>query len=167
MDPLQWQEMLDPALWTRVLIAVICGSIVGIERQLRGKPAGIRTSVLVCLGTMTFIRLGVMVADGTNTDRARVLSQVVTGVGFLGAGVILTRQGLIKGVTSAAAIWTLAAVGAAIGFDHFGFALATSLASVAVLIGVEMLENGFKALRRGVHARLGDVNGGDHVDPTS
>jgi uncharacterized membrane protein YhiD involved in acid resistance len=81
-----------------------------------------------------------------------VLGQVVTGIGVLGAGVIMTRNGLVTGVTSAAVVWLLAAVGSAIGFGRFGAALALSAVSVGVLVGAERLEHAFAALRRGVHA---------------
>jgi putative Mg2+ transporter-C (MgtC) family protein len=146
--------MLDPregSFWVRVGIAVFCGGVVGFERQFRGKPAGIRTSILVCVGTMVFVRLGVEL-EGKSADPTRVLAQVVTGVGFLGAGVILTRGGLVQGVTSAAVIWMLAAIGSAIGVDRYASAIALSVVTVCVLLGVQALEKGFRALRRGVHA---------------
>lgn len=130
-------------------MAILCGGIIGLERQLRGKPAGIRTSVLICLGTLLFVRLASEIQGG---DPTRVLGQVVTGIGFLGAGVILTSGGLVKGVTSAAVVWLLAAVGSAIGMDRYLHALAFSLVSVLVLIGVEHLERRVRWLRRGVHA---------------
>lgn len=144
---------LDPvqsAFWMRVAAAFFCGAIVGLERQVRGKPAGIRTSVLVCLGTCFFVVLSLSVA-GPNADPTRVLGQVVTGIGFLGAGVILTREGSVLGVTSAATIWMLAAIGAAIGFGHIEAALVLAGVTVGVLVGVELLEASFVILRRGVH----------------
>ena len=85
-------------------------------------------------------------------DPTRVLGQVVTGVGFLGAGVILAREGLVKGVTSAAVIWVLAGIGAMIGFGLFASAVTLSIVTVGILTGVEVLENSVRRLRRGVHA---------------
>lgn len=152
MPLINWSEPFDLDFWKPIFVAILCGFILGLERQLRGKPAGIRTSVLVCLGTVTYIRLG-MILD-QNSDPTRVLSQVVTGIGFLGGGVILSNGGLVNGVTSAAIIWLLAAVGCAIGLNHFGMAIAISIVSVSILIGVEWLERGFQILRRGVHAHL-------------
>jgi putative Mg2+ transporter-C (MgtC) family protein len=146
---------------------LLCGGIVGLERQLRGKPAGIRTSSLICLGTALFVYLGVGMTGGQG-DPARVLGQVVAGIGFLGAGVIMTRNGLLTGVTSAAVIWLLAAVGSAIGLGRYGAALAMAVVSVAVLVGVEQLEHGFAALRRGVHSGVEGVDsedGGPSVPP--
>lgn len=136
-----------------MLVSILCGFIVGVERQLRGKPVGIRTSILVCLSTMTFMQLTITNPEKAPGDVARVLGQVVTGVGFLGAGVILIQGGLIKGVTSASVVWLLAAVGCAIGMERYQFAVGTCVAGVGILWGVERLESAFLSLRRGVHAR--------------
>src|SRR3712207_3950583 len=113
-------DALDPLsaeFWLRVGTAVLCGGIIGLARQLRNKPAGIRTSMLICLGTQVFVQLGESF-QGVQADPARVLAQVVTGIGFLGGGVILAHQGRLVGVTSAAVIWVLAAVGATIGLGR-------------------------------------------------
>jgi putative Mg2+ transporter-C (MgtC) family protein len=158
-----FDEFGDPELWSRVGMALLCGGIIGLERQLRGKPAGMRTSSLICLGTAMFIYLG-SAMQGEAGDPSRVLGQVVTGIGFLGAGVIMTRNGLVTGVTSAAVVWLLAAVGSAVGVGRFGVALAMSLVSVGVLVGVERLEHAFSALRRGVHA-VSDVTDSENPAP--
>ena len=100
-------EALNPEsrlFWMHVGTAVLCGGLIGIERQLRGKAAGIRTSILICLGTALFVSLGASLPSD-RVDPTRVLAQVVSGIGFLGGGVILARKGLIVGVTSAAVIW--------------------------------------------------------------
>jgi putative Mg2+ transporter-C (MgtC) family protein len=136
-------------------VAVLCGGIVGLERQLRGKPAGVRTSILVCVGTSIFIHLGSSIA-GPGSDPSRVLGQLVTGVGFLGAGVMFAREGVVIGVTTAAVIRVLAAIGAAIGLGRFTGAVALSAVIVAVLVGVELLESSVKRLTRGVHRREED-----------
>ncbi|MBU0482602.1 MAG: MgtC/SapB family protein [Proteobacteria bacterium] len=145
--------VLDPTgivFWTRIGATVLCGGIVGLERQLRGKPAGIRTSILICLGTHIFVSLAASLNEYT-LDPSRVLGQVVTGIGFIGAGVIMSKEGLVKGVTSAAIIWVLAGIGAAIGLGNLPMALSITLVAVGVLWGVEFLESTFKKLRRGVH----------------
>jgi putative Mg2+ transporter-C (MgtC) family protein len=130
--------------------SVICGAIVGTERQLRGKAIGIRTSILICLGTQVFIRLSANmgVADAT-IDPTRVLGQVVTGVGFLGAGVILAKSGSITGVTSAAVVWMLAAIGSTIGVGRPVEALILACLVVGILIVVRALESAFMRLRGG------------------
>jgi putative Mg2+ transporter-C (MgtC) family protein len=147
-------DLLDPLsqhFWVRVGVSVLSGGIIGLERQLRGKPAGIRTCILICMGTQFFVLLGSSFAL-EQADPTRVLGQVVTGIGFLGGGVILTREGLVLGVTSAAVIWLLAAIGAMIGLGYIPAALAIAFITVAILVGVEQLEKSFHALRRGVHA---------------
>jgi putative Mg2+ transporter-C (MgtC) family protein len=91
--------------------------------------------------------------NGTMVDASRVLGQVVTGIGFLGAGVILAREGVVTGVTTAAVIWVLAAIGAMIGLGHYIPACIMALLTVIILTTCELLEQSFKAMRRGVHAR--------------
>lgn len=130
--------------------AVVCGAIVGIERQLRGKSIGIRTSILICLATQVFIRLSTtMNFENTVVDPTRVLGQVVTGVGFLGAGVILAKGGSITGVTSAAVVWMLAAIGSTIGVGRPAEAMVLATLVVGVLLGVRALEFAFKRLGGG------------------
>jgi putative Mg2+ transporter-C (MgtC) family protein len=136
--------------WAKILVSVLCGGIIGFERQIRGKPAGIRTSILICLGTQIFVSHGTSLASG---DQYRVLAQVVTGIGFLGAGLIISQEGTVRGVTSAAVIWVLAAIGATIGLGYYPEALVFVLVTVGVLSGVEYLENSIRKLRSGVHAR--------------
>jgi putative Mg2+ transporter-C (MgtC) family protein len=142
---------LSTPFWIGVGVALLCGGIIGLERQLREKAVGVRTSILICLSTAIFVQLGALHA-GEQGDPPRVLGQVVTGVGFLGAGVILARGGVVVGVTTAAVIWILAAIGSIIGFKHYAAALAVSFVTVAVLTLVRMLELSFRRLRSGVYA---------------
>lgn len=144
-----FREILDHTFWLRIVFSLLCGFVIGIERQVRGKPVGIRTSILICMGTMLFVYLGETVQDGK--EIARVLGQVVTGVGFLGAGVIMTKEGLISGVTSASVVWLLAGLGSAIALQHYAVAVVICFLAVIVLLGVESMEQVFKSLRRGVH----------------
>jgi putative Mg2+ transporter-C (MgtC) family protein len=148
-------DPLDPdtqVFWLRLGTAILCGGIIGLERQLRGKAAGIRTSILICLGTQLFVSLGSSFG-GDRVDPTRVLGQVVTGIGFLGGGVILAREGAVIGVTSAAVIWVLAALGSLIGFGHLVAAMVLSVVTVGLLIGVELLESVFRRLREGATDR--------------
>ena len=143
------ENLFDSHIWLKIAFSLICGFLVGIERQVRGKPVGIRTSILICLGTSFFIHLAGQVNEGK--DVVRVLGQVVTGVGFLGAGVIMTKEGLVSGVTSAAEIWLLAGVGASIGLELYAESLTICLVALGVLVGVQKLEKIYKQLQRGVH----------------
>ncbi len=141
----------SPRFWLHLGTAILCGGIIGVERQLRGKAAGIRTSILICLGTSIFVSLGASMGD--QADPTRVLAQVVSGIGFVGGGVILAREGLIIGVTSAAVIWVLAALGALIGLGHLVATIVLTLATLGILIGVELLEGAFRRLRQGATDR--------------
>lgn len=149
---MQWWD-IAPLGWENILVCLVCGTLVGLERQLRGKPVGIRTSSLIVLGTYCFLAIGAAVSP-QGADQARVLGQLITGVGFLGAGVMMTRDGQVLGVTSAAAIWMLAALGALIGMDMLHQALLLTVVTLSILVGVDYLEASFKSLRRGVHNRL-------------
>jgi putative Mg2+ transporter-C (MgtC) family protein len=136
-------DALSPSsqeFWLHLGSALLCGGAIGLERQSRGKVAGVRTSILICLGTSLFVALGATVAP-ERADPTRVLGQVVTGVGFLGAGVILAREGRILGVTTAAVIWSLAAIGCLIGLGFLFTAVVITLTMLAVLLGVEGMEN--------------------------
>lgn len=135
---MQISEFMDASLWTKIGLCVACGMVIGIERQRHNKPIDIRAGVLICLGTMTFIYLGSLL-DGEK-DATRVLGQVVTGIGFLGAGAIITRQGLVVGLTSASVVWVLAAIGAAIGFGEYEIGIIVSLVTVVVLTVLHWFE---------------------------
>jgi putative Mg2+ transporter-C (MgtC) family protein len=152
MDPSLQFFSIAPLSFYEIGAALLCGAIMGFERQIKGKPAGIRTSVLICLGTYVFVKLGFAI-DYDTTGAARTIGQVITGIGFLGAGVILAREGIILGVTSAAVIWLLAALGATIGSGYAATAVTLTVLATLLLIGVDLLERWFKGLRRGVHAK--------------
>ena len=144
---------IDPYEWSAVGTALFCGSIIGLERQVRGKPVGIRTSTLVILGTYLFLKTSLLL-DGPSVDESRVIGQIVTGVGFLGAGVMLARDGAVVGVTSAAAIWVLAALGVVISTGHLETAAKLAVLVVVILSGVDMLEEHTMAFSKGVHKRV-------------
>jgi putative Mg2+ transporter-C (MgtC) family protein len=147
---------IAPLDWFGLLSAVIGGGIIGIERQLCGKPVGIRTSALICVGAYTFVVISNTVANGA-TDNSRIIGQVVTGVGFLGAGVMMARDGNVVGVTSAATIWLQAAVGITIGSGYYASGVKLSVLTVAVLVGINRLERTFKFFQRGVHQQFAQV----------
>ncbi|MEW7866746.1 MgtC/SapB family protein [Aeromonas diversa] len=156
-------ELLNiaPFSWLHILACLACGTLVGLERQLRGKPVGIRTSSLIILGSYCFLALATHLSPHP-ADQARVLGQLVTGIGFLGAGVMMTQNGQVMGVTSAATVWMLAALGAMIGLDMLTQSIALTLVTLSILVGVDWLESSFKQLQRGVHRRLESWRNGDH-----
>lgn len=144
---------LGPFSWLALLCCAVNGILVGAERQTRGKPVGIRTSILVISGTYLFMSMAVSLSPNT-LDQARVLGQIITGVGFLGAGVMMTLDGKIHGVTSAAVIWVLAAIGMMIGLGYMQQSVILTVLALIVLLGVDKAENRIKALRRGVHQKF-------------
>ncbi len=144
---------IAPYDWKSILSAVFCGTAIGLERQLRGKPVGIRTASLIVLGTYLFLATAFGL-EGNAMDPSRVIGQVITGIGFLGAGVMLAKEGSVIGVTSAASIWVLAAIGVVISAGNLEAAIKLSLLVVAILYGIDILEDRFKVLSRGVHARV-------------
>ncbi|MEO7904909.1 MAG: MgtC/SapB family protein [Candidatus Saccharimonadales bacterium] len=114
-----------------LIVALICGLLVGGERELRKKPAGMSTQTLVIGGAMLFAFLSHTIGDG---DPTRIAAQVVTGIGFLGAGIILKSETSRKvtNVTTAASIWYSAAIGMAIGFHFYVIAIVAALAAVVI-----------------------------------
>ncbi|WP_186176563.1 MgtC/SapB family protein [Vibrio jasicida] len=144
---------LGPFSWPALACCAINGLMIGIERQTRGKPVGIRTAILVISGTYLFMSMAVSLSPNT-LDQARVLGQIITGVGFLGAGVMMTQDGKTHGVTSAAVIWVLAGLGLMIGLGYLTQSVVITVLALTVLLGVDRAENRVKALRRGVHQRM-------------
>lgn len=156
---------IDPFDWHSVGVALLCGFIIGFERQLRGKPVGIRTASLITLGTYFFIATSMHLQNDV-TDPSRIIGQVITGIGFLGAGVMLSRDGVVLGATSAATIWVLAAIGVCIATGFPVTAIKISLVVLFVLFGVDLMEDYSQALTRGVHRKYqgwkGRVSGRGH-----
>lgn len=132
-----------PLTWKQLLTAIFCGALLGLERQARGRPAGIRTSIMICLGSEVFVHLGVALSNGPTADPTRVLGQVVNGIGFLGAGVMLARGSMVMGVTSASVIWMMAAVGSVIGLGFVSAALCLTFTVLFILIFFDFLEARF------------------------
>ncbi len=110
---------------------------------------GLRTGILVAAGTATFIQIGGTLGDGD--DSTRVLGQLITGVGFLGGGVLFQRNGVVSGLTTAASIWLLAAIGATAGLGFREDALLLAFAAIVVLRGLGRIEHRLPVLRKGVH----------------
>jgi uncharacterized membrane protein YhiD involved in acid resistance len=130
-------------LAAKLVIAVLVGGGIGLERELKGKPAGLRTNILICVGSALLMDLGMGIGETHGGDPGRIAAQVVTGIGFLGAGTILHTRGQITGLTSAATIWVVAAIGLTIGAGYFIEALGTTVAVMIVLIGLGWVEGRF------------------------
>jgi putative Mg2+ transporter-C (MgtC) family protein len=140
MDQLpDWVIALQTLEWqmaAQVALAAVLGGIIGIEREWRGRPAGFRTNILIAIGSCLFTILsihGFPLADSSARDSARVAAQIVSGVGFLGAGALLQTRNKTKGMTTAATIWLVAAIGMAVGAGVYFLAIFTTLLTAAVL----------------------------------
>lgn len=145
-------------LIVRVLLATGLGAVIGLEREISDQPAGFRTHILVSLGAALFTLTGAyglgdfVGGDGVrvNVDPTRVAAQVVTGIGFLGAGAIIQQGVNIRGLTTAASLWVTAAVGTAVGLGYDAGAVAVTVAALLALVGLKWLERAVLArVKRG------------------
>jgi putative Mg2+ transporter-C (MgtC) family protein len=114
-------------LFVLVGTSIICGGIIGLERKSSHKPVGLRTLTLICMGSTIFTFVSKLVSEDGHSDPGRIAAQVVTGIGFLGAGAILHDSGRVIGLTTAATIWMVAAIGLLIGTGYAGPAVLVSL----------------------------------------
>lgn len=148
---IEWlNEILDSTkidMWTAILrlfISFVLGAVIGAERQMRRREAGLRTFTLICLGSTTAMLISIWIPqiypNFLNGDPGRIAAQVLTGVGFLGAGAIIQSHGSIYGLTTAACIWVVSVIGLAVGAGMFVAAIIVTLLTVAVLISLERLE---------------------------
>ncbi|MGH7552119.1 MAG: MgtC/SapB family protein [Longimicrobiales bacterium] len=134
----------------RLFLAALLGGAVGVERETSNKPAGFRTHILISLGAALFTELSIGMAysvEGFRADPGRIAAQIVTGIGFLGAGTILQGKGNIVGLTTAASIWVVAAIGMAVGA---GFPLLAITTTVLAVVALRVLWRYEKRLQRRV-----------------
>jgi len=128
-------------LMLRLLVALVLGAVIGLERERQERAAGLRTVTMVSLGSCLFTIVG---AYGfSQTDPSRVAAQIVTGIGFLGAGTIFLRKDLVRGLTTAATIWATAAIGMAAATAQYFEAVFTTLLILAVLMVLKPIERRF------------------------
>ena len=124
---------IDWVLIFRLVAAGLMGGFIGLERELRSKEAGVRTHFIVALGSALFMIISQFAFEGRQHDAARVAAQVVSGIGFIGAGVIIFQKNAVRGVTTAAGLWVAAAIGLACGDGMYSVAIAATLLTVLVL----------------------------------
>jgi putative Mg2+ transporter-C (MgtC) family protein len=136
MNEFELMQFLLP----KVFVATLCGLIVGWERELKNKVAGIRTHIIVCVGACLFTVVGIVLAQQYKVDPTRIIGQIVTGIGFLGAGVIFKQSDKVVGVTSAAFIWLVASIGVLIGIGYLLTSMVFTLGFLAMLIALQGLE---------------------------
>ena len=152
MSVLSWPPLLIAA---KLALAMICGGAIGIERELNRKPAGLRTNVLICFGAALYMIVSRHISGGAAyTDPARLAAQVVAGIGFLGAGVILQARGSITGLTTAATIFVVGAVGISIGEGLFSLGLFSTISIILVLVVLRQAERAVIKRARLFHYHL-------------
>ena len=125
----------------RTLLALLCAGVIGYERDAHGSAAGLRTHILVCIGAMIAMSTGVFAATHFSGDASRIGAQVVSGIGFLGAGTIMVNRGHIKGLTTAAGLWASACIGLAIGTGFYE-------AAIVGTVSVFFVERGLKVIKK-------------------
>jgi putative Mg2+ transporter-C (MgtC) family protein len=129
-------EALPPPMAGVVIIlaSMACGMIMGWERKTRHKPVGVRTLMLICVGSTIFTLASILIARDDGGDRGRIAAQVVSGIGFLGAGAIIRDRGTVHGLTTGATIWTVAAIGVLNGTGYVVAGVVLTLMVVGCLI---------------------------------
>jgi putative Mg2+ transporter-C (MgtC) family protein len=137
MSEPQWRHMLFLSTSiARLLLAGLLGGLIGLERTIHRKSAGIRTNMFICMGAAMFTILSDIIPDPSVADRTRIVSNIVQGVGFLGAGAILHAKGGVSGLTTAATIWVVASIGIAAGAGNY---LLATFATVIILLALLVL----------------------------
>jgi len=133
--------MTDLEYILRLVAAIIAGAVIGFERELHDKPAGFRTNILICLGAALFTVLSIYMVGDKYSDKERIAAQIVTGVGFLGAGTIVHFKGNVIGLTTAATIWAVASIGMAFGAGAYVVGSVSTVLTAAVLFGLAYAED--------------------------
>lgn len=129
-------------LYKQLLLALALGAFIGVEREVAHKSAGVRTHALVALGSALFTIISQSLA-GPTIDPTRIAAQIVTGIGFLGAGMIVFDQSRVKGLTTAAGVWTAAAIGMAVGFNLNSLAVFSTFLTVMIFVVLWPIERKF------------------------
>lgn len=142
MDPLSKYSLLVLIKFylPKLLTALVCGGIVGFERERKHKVAGFKTNILICTGAMLFTATSLLIAESSAYDPLRVISYVVSGIGFLGAGAIFKSHDRVHGLTTAAFIWCISAIGVIVGCGGYSIALLITTGMVTVVLILSKLE---------------------------
>jgi putative Mg2+ transporter-C (MgtC) family protein len=141
----------------RLLLAVVVGGLIGYEREYKNRPAGFRTHILVCVGacvismiqlydvdqTINIILAHPQLANALKADIGRIGAQVVSGIGFLGAGAIIHQKGSVRGLTTAASLWVVACIGLAVGLGYYTLSILSLITVVLVLVSLKKFESRF------------------------
>lgn len=133
---------MEYEMMLRLLLSVIFGGVIGYVREIKKKAAGLRTHILVCMGSAIFTIVSIYFArESANADPSRIAASVVTGIGFLGAGTIFTMGGSVRGLTTAASIWVVAAIGMAVGVGAYEIATFSTILALVVIQLLQIIES--------------------------
>jgi putative Mg2+ transporter-C (MgtC) family protein len=137
----------DNQIVLRLVLAMLLGGLIGVERQLHRRTAGLRTNILVCVGscliTLVSMHMFELYRSTVTLDPTRIAANIVTGIGFLGAGAIMREPERVKGLTTAACLWVVAAIGLAVGCGFYSAALTTTALTLIVLFFLRYIESAF------------------------
>ncbi len=171
---LDWLQVFPDLDWLRLqllrdlLLASLLGGVIGLEREVSGKPAGFRTNLLICVGSALLTDLSLNVAAVAeapmNADPGRIAAQIVSGIGFLGAGTILQSRGSVTGLTTAATLWVVAAIGMSVGAGAYVEAVGTTVLVVIALLALGHVEERFFSPDHRVPGRMVVELGADALE---
>ena len=137
---------LLPFLLPKIIVATICGAIIGYDREIKQKAAGIRTNILICVGCALLTGYSFLIKDTiVNTDPTRIIGQIITGIGFMGAGSIMRSDNKLVGVTTAAFIWVVSAIGVLVGMGAIITPIIISIGLVIISRFFERVEKFIKS----------------------
>ncbi len=144
-DFLNYFQIADADILIRIIVSIILGSVIGLERELTNKSAGLRTQIMVCLGACLFTILSIYGFSTAVTlyplgDPSRVAAQIITGIGFIGAGTVLRQGFTVTGLTTASTLWIVAAIGMACGCGKLSIAVVSTILAVAILVLIRIFE---------------------------
>ena len=151
--------MSDLELIERLLLSALLGAILGLEREWRKKDAGLRTNVLIAIGSTLFTVMSIDLSWSSGGDPTRVAAQIVTGIGFLGAGAIMRTGAGIRGLTTASMIWVNAAIGVAVGGGEYHLAIIATVVTVLVLVLLDPVESWMERRRTKAGSQQSDHDG--------
>lgn len=165
---------IDSEIIIRIIVSISLGFVIGLERELTNKSAGLRTHMLVCLGSTVFTILSLYgFSDPTipqnfariQNDPSRIAAQILTGIGFIGGGAVLHHGISVSGLTTAASLWIVASIGMAVGVGAYKVAIVATILAFTVLVFIRVLERGFlsKHTRKGARVRAVAITKADYV----
>lgn len=151
--------MDDRDIIIRLLLATVLSGLIGFERERHGRAAGLRTHMLVCVGAALVMLTAMHLMTFSEADPGRFAAQVVSGIGFLGAGTIIRSRASVRGLTTAASLWAVAGVGLAVGSGFFVGAIAATIIMLVVLLALPIVE--YRYIGKGAHVEPDEEDAGE------